>query len=216
MVLLVAGLSLALALYAVDWPAVTYHAPNVTNDLAVAMRFERESGAMGFMARSEYLPKTVLECPPAQSGPGIDQDRLAPESLPEGARLMAAQYDLLDYSITVDSPQPFQAIVNTFYFPGWWAEINGQRVPIIPTEPYGLISLNVPAGQQHIKVGFGSTPIRDGATGLSLVSAICLAALLVKVTIPSVVNSWRLSWIARTKRPSPLIFAGWISKGGEK
>lgn len=215
-VVLVAGLSLALALYAVDWPAVTYHPPNVTNDLAVAMRFERESGAMGFMARSEYLPKTVAKHPPAESGPGVGQGRLVVESLPVGARLVTAQYDLLDYSITIDSPQPFQAIVNTFYFPGWWAEINGQRVPIIPTEPYGLISLNVPAGQQHIEVGFGSTPIRDGATGLSLVSALCLAALLAKAATASLLNRGRLPWIAGARRPLPLLCAGWISKGGER
>jgi hypothetical protein len=201
---LVALLSLVLALYALDQPGVSGQASRPPSDLAEALAFERGAQTMGFLARGEYLPKTVRELPPAESGPEMGQARLAEGTLPTGARLVAAEYDLLDYTIVVDSPHPFQVLVNTFDFPGWRAEIDGQPAPITPADPYGLISLSVPAGQRRIKVRFGSTPVRSAATALSLLSALVVAALNVITMQRSPMPSWSRSDVEGAQRPSPV------------
>ena len=185
---LVAGLSLTLALYALGWPAIATHAPDLPTDLDAALQFERETETMGLQTGDEYRLQTVQERPSAESGPGPDGPRLDAGSLPSGAYLVDSQYDLLAYAVTVDSPQPFRAVFNTFYFPGWRAMVDGQRVSIVPTGLYGLISLDVPAGRRDIEVRFGSTPVRIVATGLSLASVAGLVGVLVwrvRRSIPS-------------------------------
>lgn len=173
---IVAGASLLLLLYALNWSAIAYHPADLPTDVASAMQFERESEAIGLISAGEYQPTTVKERPPAIDSP--DVARLSASSMPDEARLLAAHDELLRYRATIDSPQPFQAIFNSFYFPGWRATINGQPVPITPTSPYGLISLPVPAGQQQIEVYFGSTPVRNVASVLSLATLIGVLALL--------------------------------------
>jgi hypothetical protein len=175
----VALLSLALALPAFGPRGRSEHAPRPPQDLAQALAFERDAQTMGFLAASEYLPVAVRELPPAESGPAVGQARLDEGTLPEDARLVAAEYDLLNYAVVVDSPVPFQAVINTFDYPGWRAQIDGQTVPITPADPYGLISLSVPAGQHRIEVRFGSTPLRSAAAALSLVGAVMILALSV-------------------------------------
>jgi len=172
------GLSLVLTLYALGWPAIAIHSPDLPAGLADALQFERQTETMGLQTGDEYRIQTVRERPLPESGPGLDEPRLDAASLPEGARVMDARYDWLEYTVTVESPQPFQAVFRTFHFAGWKATVNGQPTPIRPVGPYGLIGLDVPAGRQRIEVRFGSTPVRDVAAGLTLASATGLLGLL--------------------------------------
>jgi hypothetical protein len=177
------GLSLLLALYSLGWPSIAVHAPDMPTDLAAVLRFERDPTPLGLQTGGEYRVRTVRELPRPGSGPGIDGPRMDVASLPAGAQVLEAEYAWLRYRLTLDSPQPFQAVFRTFAFPGWRASVNGKPVPITPTHTYGLISLAVPAGRQQVEVVFGSTPVHNLAAGLSLASAIGLAALLL-MTIP--------------------------------
>jgi hypothetical protein len=176
---LVLGLSLALAAYSLGWPSVAVHPPGMPTDLAAALSFEREPTTMGLQTGGEYRIRTVRELPPPESGPGLDSLRLDAASLPAGARVVAADYDWFRYSLTIESPRPFQAIFRTFDFPGWQARVDGRRVPITPTYPVGLISLPVRAGRQQVELAFGSTPVRAIGTGLSLASVFGLAGVFV-------------------------------------
>jgi hypothetical protein len=104
---------------------------------------------------------------------------LEPSSLPEGAVLKSAEYGLTSADILIESPLPFRAVFNTFYFPGWQAYVDGKRVPIIPTEPYGLISFEVPGGERNIEVRFQDTPLRLAAKAFSAFSALVILALII-------------------------------------
>jgi hypothetical protein len=174
---IVTGACLALSLYALGWPGVAIHPPDLRTDLEATLRFEREAGALGLITASEYLPKTVRQHPAAVAGPGPADPRLDIASLPEGARVVDERYDWFAYHVTFESLVPFRAVFKTFDFPGWQATINRRAVPILPTDPYGLISLDVPAGQSQIAVRFGTTPARAFATGLSVVSALVTGSL---------------------------------------
>jgi hypothetical protein len=58
--------------------------------------------------------------------------RLDPAYLPDGARIESASYTAGQADFVIDSPEPFQAVFQTFYFPGWSASINGKPSPIAP------------------------------------------------------------------------------------
>jgi hypothetical protein len=175
------GLCLLLALYSLGGPPIAVHAPDTPTDLAAVLRFEQDPTPLGLQTGGEYRVRTVQELPPLGSGPGMGGPRLDVASLPAGAQVLQAEYAWLRYRLTLDSPQPFQAVFRTFAFPGWGATVDGYPVPITPIPPYGLISLPVPAGRQQVEVFFGSTPVRTLAAGLSLVSALGLAALLFRI-----------------------------------
>jgi hypothetical protein len=61
----------------------------------------------------------------------------------------------------------------TYDYPGWQVRVDGQPSPYRHEPPYGLITVDVPAGEHHISLRMGSTPAR------SIGSAISLAAILV-------------------------------------
>jgi hypothetical protein len=66
--------------------------------------------------------------------------------------------------------------VRLFEFPGWQVWLDGEPVEHRPSPPYGLIELDVPAGQHRIDVRMGATPVRSlgmfvsGATLLILLA----------------------------------------------
>jgi hypothetical protein len=67
-------------------------------------------------------------------------------------------------------------------FPGWTAEIDGEQVPITPSDPHGLITFPVPAGDHDVRVYLASTPARDLGIGLTIASFIGVVALAVIIS----------------------------------
>jgi 4-amino-4-deoxy-L-arabinose transferase-like glycosyltransferase len=72
--------------------------------------------------------------------------------------------------IIVRSSQETTIQFYTYYFPGWRGYVDGQEVPIRPEDPYGLITLDVPAGEHRVRIRFGDTPIRVAGKVISLLS----------------------------------------------
>jgi hypothetical protein len=138
------------------------------------MQKEREVGLANTVYSGNFIPATVKTLPsPAQlakNGP----DRLDLAALPAGAQVIAAGYQPLRYELRLSSPRPFVARFHTFYFPGWLAQLDGQPAPITPTDPHGLIGVELPAGEHHLIIWFGSTPIRTLANILTASSAVIL------------------------------------------
>jgi len=155
-----------------------------TEGLSIAnlAQLERGLGVIGATSAGEYLPIWVKEVPSESSmeamyRAGAPIERLEPSSLSEGALLTSAEYGLTSADILIESPRPFQAVFNTFYFPGWRAYVDGKQAPIVPTEPHGLISFEVPAGGSKIQVRFQDTLLRLAAKALSAFSALVVLAL---------------------------------------
>lgn len=172
---LVIGLA---ALYALPWEYVDMvESPPAT--IAGAADFARQSGALGTTSTGEYLPVAVSQSP-AATRPGFPEDdrRLDPETLPDGARLLAARYRPLAYELTLDSPAPFTATFNTFFFEGWRGTIDGRPVDLRASGPSGLIGLDVPAGRHEIAIRFASTDARDLAAAISWISLLLAVPFL--------------------------------------
>ncbi len=166
-------------LYLLPWQYVRYYPPLESVTMLDSARFERRSGSVGTTTTGEYLPRAV-QALPVHDSPALESgERLAPASLPEGARVVAATYNPLRYRVTVESPVAFELVFQTFDFPGWKARIAGAPVPITPTVPEGFISVTVPEGRQEIEIWFGSTPVRTAATVLSVGSLLTFGGWLI-------------------------------------
>jgi hypothetical protein len=145
--------------------------------------YEHRSKLAGVDPEGSYFPIWVKRRP---TGSSLEEQYVSDDPiarfdetvLPEGASIVEAGYGPNQAHIIVETSTPFRARYLAFYFPGWSAIVDGEQVPIVPTDPEGLISFDVPAGSHTIVVRFGSTPIRTTFTVLSTLS---LAALLVLV-----------------------------------
>jgi hypothetical protein len=91
-------------------------------------------------------------------------------ALTEGARVKMVRHGGDSEEIIVRSSQEATIQFYTYYFPGWRGYVDGQQVPIRSEDPYGLITLDVPAGEHQVKIRFGDTPIRVVGKVISLLS----------------------------------------------
>ena len=156
---------------------VRYYPPLPEMDIGFVMSKEREAGNIDTTYVISFIPRAAQEMPPfellARDGP----ERLDAEGLPSGTDILSQDYAPLRYELVFSSAQPFTATFNTFYFPGWMAEVDGKPVELVPEVPYGRISVPVPEGQHRLEVWFGTTPPRVLANGVSLLSLLALGIL---------------------------------------
>ena len=70
--------------------------------------------------------------------------------------------------------------VNTVYFPGWQAKVDGQRIPLRYDNKQGLIRLEIMPGKHHVLVEFGETPVRLLADIISLGSLLVVGGIFIR------------------------------------
>ncbi len=136
---------------------------------------------------NEYLPKAVSVEPEANPRLMVDYADGYPinkahlETLPTGVTVTPVNHTPQEDVWTVNAPSDFTFEVLTYYWLGWAAEVDGQNVPITPSDQNGLITLPVPAGEHTVRVYLGSTPARDAGNAISLVSVVALAGITVGI-----------------------------------
>ena len=152
--------------------------------IANVMNFERKSGLVGVDPLGAYLPRWVIQRPAgspvemqAALRAGTTPRRFDASTLPPGATLLRESYGPNRATVQLETPAAFQAVYHTFYFPGWTVRIDGEKVPIEPTPQTGLISFRVPPGRHTLTIRWRLTPLRAGATAVSLVALAALAGI---------------------------------------
>ncbi|MCB0002499.1 MAG: hypothetical protein KDH86_08090 [Anaerolineae bacterium] len=83
----------------------------------------------------------------------------------------------VDARVNLDSPST--VLFYTYDFPGWRATVDGQPAAHRTEPPYGLIAVDVPAGDHRVSIRHGGTPDRDAGTWISVVSLALVAGLLI-------------------------------------
>lgn len=68
----------------------------------------------------------------------------------------------------------------TYDFPGWQVKIDGQIVPHRHEPPFGLITVDVPAGEHIVSLRMGTTPARTIGGVMSLLALAIIGYLFVK------------------------------------
>jgi hypothetical protein len=144
-----------------------------------------QSGWMGVDPEGSYFPVWVERHPTdmelAESlVRGEMPPRLDPQALPEGARVLSANYRPLRASVVLETPRAFQARWLGFYYPGWRVWVDDKPVVVGPEEDTGLLTFPVPEGYHEVRVRFGTTPLRATAgmiAGLGLLAFVAVCAL---------------------------------------
>ena len=147
--------------------------------------YEHRSKLVGVDPEGSYFPTWVERRPDGspleeQYAAGGPVARFDETTLPTGASVVEAEYGPNRARLVVETPAPFRARYLAFYFPGWRVTIDGEPVPIAPTEPDGLISFDVPAGRHTIAIRFGETSLRLVADAISFFSLLTFAIIVVR------------------------------------
>jgi hypothetical protein len=162
----VVGLAVALASLSFALPQYTDITPVDESALSI-IRFETTYPEM--IGRTVYTEQAVTDTP-------LVAQYLAGEPLQRAVWLIGRgeiSSTAAGASVTaqVNAGEPGVVLFYTYDFPGWRATVDGQPVPHRAQPPYGLIAVDVPAGQHEVVIRHGATPVRSAGalvTGLSL------------------------------------------------
>ena len=123
-------------------------------------------------SKDEFMPIWVTDPPGKRFSEKV--------SLPENALISDLVYNSKTVKFNLLSRQPGRLIINTIYFPGWQATLNGKNTAIIYNNPQGLISLDYPSGASRIEAFFKETPLRKTADVISLLALIYIIFSIIK------------------------------------
>ncbi|MEK6574913.1 MAG: hypothetical protein AABZ58_11465, partial [Chloroflexota bacterium] len=167
----------------------TYHAPfdHFPDTLRPADIIRDEIAhptRLGATNLQEFLPRWVSELPsPDSTLPRYESadipSRIA--ALPNSVALIEEHTTLTASKFIYDSPQPFTVDFNIFYFPGWTATLDGNPIPIRPSPPHGVITLDLPAGRHEVHVARQPTSSQVAGSLISLI-----ALLLLGLPLPAI------------------------------
>ena len=72
-------------------------------------------------------------------------------------------------TVEIEAKEPLIVQLNSVYYPGWGASLNGQSVAIEPSESLGLSHIQVPQGKYTLVTEFRETPFRFAADSISFI-----------------------------------------------
>lgn len=152
-------------------PYVTPHVEKVdftTLSPADAIRFEQTTGAVGVTSFDEFKPvwgaNNPRDLPPSVDDYASAPMRLYPIIPIDGVAL--EQID--DQTVRVQAVEPFTLSFRQFYFPGWTATIDGDPIVIAPEPDFGLISMEIPAGEHVVRLHWSGTLVENLAPLVTL------------------------------------------------
>lgn len=164
------GVLLALALlnvgpYLFPSPGLWRPEPAGGVTLADIGRHEVQDNWRGTTSANEYLPRWVEDPNPplgllSAYKAGVAPQRIDAAALPSGSQVQAIKTAPLEDIYRLTLPQAAAIAVQRFYYPGWQAWIDGKPASIRPGSPFGLIEVDLPAGESELRVAWGTTPPR--------------------------------------------------------
>jgi hypothetical protein len=148
-------------------------------DLSLALSDERPPFIIGTTTYGEFLPKWVAELPPQEPLRGELLANGNPDRLQNQDGLTWVQHtdNPIKATYTITASQPMTITYRQFYFPGWTAQVNGEDTPITPSDPHGLITIPVSAGQHDVDFVLRTTMAQKLGVFISIIAATVLIAL---------------------------------------
>lgn len=115
----------------------------------------------------EYLPVWVQQKP-------SEHFKNKVEALNGKGKIESVKYNNKQISFSIFSQTPISVTINTIYYPGWVAKINGKEAQIFYDNPQGVMQIKVPEGQSTVSLKFTETNLRLLADVISIISFILL------------------------------------------
>jgi 6-pyruvoyl-tetrahydropterin synthase related domain len=118
----------------------------------------------------------VLAVGPEATDPSLPQHSVTPPAAPAGVPNIAiTRWSAEARDFDVDTSQPTWIRARLFWYPGWFAYIDGNPINPVATDGRGAPLLRVPSGHSHVQLLYRGT--RDQTVGM-VISAVCLVLLL--------------------------------------
>jgi len=137
---------------------------------------------VGMVAQTQVQPKD------SPMLPALDANEMPQrfEALTSGATVRQLRVGGGSASAGVIASQPVTIRFRTYWYPGWYATLDGRPLAVRPDGgPLGLMEVDVPAGEHVVAFRFGDPPLRRAANLVSLASLVILAGLAVVGGRPS-------------------------------
>lgn len=119
--------------------------------------------------KNEYMPKWVKRIPSQ-----MYKDKVENTNGEDSINLVANTANKTSFEVDLNSANKVR--INTVYFPGWSAYVNGQRANIEYLSD-GFINLNLNKGKNSVNVVFGETNVRMLSDIISAFSIVLLISL---------------------------------------
>ncbi len=113
--------------------------------------------------KNEYMPVWVKDIPITMSSAKVENP-----GGKEAINLIKSTPNKTEFTIFLADSRVIQ--VNTIYFPGWEAYVNGEPKGILFNNSKGLITLSLDKGANNVQLFFKETPVRHLADLVSIVS----------------------------------------------
>lgn len=139
-------------------------------------REDAETGQVGATWTGEFLPRTVTEQRWALGRPRAEAVDGAPLQPAPQATIDSLGYDRIE--ARVSSELPWTLRLHQFYLPGWRVTVDGEPVATYPSGELGLVSADLPAGEQRVVLAFGNTAARTAGALASLAGLTAWLALV--------------------------------------
>lgn len=94
-------------------------------------------------------------------------------------KIISQKIGVNNYVFDLDLESDSRITINTAYFPGWQAFLDG-KVSKVSITSTGLIELFVPKNVHMVRVSFGDTPVRQLSSIISLISLLGLITLFIR------------------------------------
>jgi len=160
--------------HAFAWPQ--YTPPNERQETTrIFLDFEQQHLDMvGMMAWSEQQPTTS----PVEEQMERGDVPVKVVALSSDAQVQQQRYGGTSLEADVSAPADTTVRILSYAYPGWKAWVDGQEASIRRAPPFGLMAVDVPAGEHRLSLRFTDTPLRKTAWAISLIALMVAGWLL--------------------------------------
>lgn len=118
----------------------------------------------------EYMPLWVKDAPKDRARGKIEVS----DASVEQQVIKAAKYQAV-----IDARKDTNVVVNTIYFPGWQAKVDGKSQPINYQNNFGLITFKLPKGIHQVIIEYKNSGIHLFSEIISIISVIAVSAYFI-------------------------------------
>ncbi len=151
--------------------------------LAEVRQAEIKSGGSAFTYFGEFTPRW-RQAPFDQAlldelGPDFDAAARPLARPAEGVSIGSASVRTGAWNVSFSAAQQNVLALHLLYYPRWQATIDGQSVALQPEANTGYVQIEVPAGQHHLALRYGSTFAEQAGFYISGATLLALLGLLI-------------------------------------
>lgn len=165
-------LTLIVVVYSIPWTYSLYFDDIALNDIRDVHAFERKTGQLTVSSYSEYLPISTDESKldPNRLIERFEQADIIPRLIAtDDFEILSQEWSSTSGNLQIQSDKPQTLIFDWLWIEGWTVVIDGATLPTYPSQPEGLVTIDVPEGEFNLNISLQPTGTQSLSVVLSLV-----------------------------------------------